>query len=251
MKHAIRLFLCLLLCAVLTGCQASEDFTGHRAEGQAAFTALPARGMLDAYQFVLQQLAFEHVWPDGQDADFDGSIGFIEENFFALCDVTGDGREELIVQFTTADDVHQREAVFTWDAASGTVHQVLSGAPGMVYHPGLALDFWRFGPTLAGDGHTPYTLYRYDAQAGCYALLAEANMWSRSVDIIDFKGDPYPTDIDTEGVGTVFILTRGGVTETVCRRDYDTWLNSVIGTGEPLALPFQPLTEHNIKALAE
>lgn len=333
MKQIIRLILCMLLCAVLTGCQAAKGFSGsrsvsaegfrldytyldqqesatlalnagdalrvelsaaggtvdvtvgqadtapiyegkgltdmaftlnirqggeyriavtrHKASGCAAFTVSAVNRVRRAYQFVLQQLAFEHVWPDGLDAGFDGNIGFIEENLFALCDVNGDGREELIVQFTTADDEHQREVVFAWDGASDTVHRVLSGAPGMAYYPGLALDFWHFGPTLAGDGHQPYDLYRYDVQTGLYVRLAEVNMWSLSVDEVDFKGDPYPTGSDTEGAGTVFILTRDDVTETVCRRDYDTWLASVLGGQESLCLPFQPLTEQNIKTLAE
>lgn len=225
--------------------------TGHRAAGSAAFTVSAANRARKAYQFVLQQLAFEHVWPDGQDAGFDGDIGFIEENHFALCDVNGDGLEELIVQFVTADDEHQREVVFAWDAASDTVHRVLSGAPGMVYYPGLALDFWRFGPTLAGEGHQPYALYRHDAQTGLYVRLAEVNMWSLSVDEVDFKGDPYPTDIDREGAGTVFILTRDGMTETVSQGDYEAWLESVFGGKDNLTLPFQPLTEQNIKAVAE
>lgn len=223
--------------------------TGHSAEGSAAFTVRRSDGARAAYQFVLQQLAFEHVWPDGQDAGFDGSIGFIEENFFALCDVNGDGAEELIVRFVTADDERQAEAVFAWDASSGTARQVLSAAPGAVYFPGLAQAFWRFGPTLAGDGYQPYDLYQFDAAAGEYILLAEVNMWSRSVDTVDFKGDPYPDALDAEGAGTVFILTRNGVTETVCKRDYDAWLSSVFDGAEALILPFQPLTEQNIKAL--
>lgn len=225
--------------------------TGHKAEGSAVFTVHRADGARAAYQFVLQQLAFEHVWPDGADAGFDGGIGFIEENFFALCDVNGDGAEELIVRFITADDEHQQEVVFAWDASAGAVRQVLSAAPGAAYYPGLVQSFWRFGPTLAGEGYQPYDLYQYDASAGAYVLLAEANMWSRSVDTVDFKGESYPEDIDAEGAGTVFILTRSGETETLCRRDYDAWLSSVLGSAEALSLPYQPLTEQSIKNMAE
>lgn len=225
--------------------------TGHDAAGSTVFTVSAADRARKAYQFVLQQLAFEHVWPDGSDAGFDGDIGFIEENCFALCDINRDGAEELIVRFTTADAEHQREAVFAWDAADDAVREVLSGAPGAVYYPGLAQDFWRFGPTLSGDGYQPYDLYQYDTAAGRYVLLAEVNMWSQSVDAVDFKGDPYPADIDAEGAGTVFILTRDGVTETVCRREYEGWLSRVLDGTEALSIPFQPLTEQNIKSLAE
>ncbi len=56
------------------------------------------------------------------------------------------------------------------------------------------------------------------------------NMWSKAVDTVDFKGDPYPDNIDAEGAGTVFILGQGDVVKTVSKSDYEQWLADTMGT---------------------
>ena len=76
-------------------------------------------------------------------------------------------------------------------------------------------------------------------------------MWSKSVDVVDYKGDRYPENIDTEKAGTVFILTRNGVTETVSKKDYEAWLSALIGNNQVLQIPYQALNERNIKSVCE
>lgn len=70
--------------------------TGHDACGSVDFTKVAAESavkaeqqtvpdqsaMYAAYQFVLQQIAFEHIYPDGADTGFDSASGFIEDNHF-------------------------------------------------------------------------------------------------------------------------------------------------------------------------
>ncbi len=229
--------------------QAGSTGGGQSGSGQAAGLGQAER--YAAYQFALQQISFEHVYPDGTDTGFDGVSGFIEDNHFALCDVNGDGRDELIVQFVTAPMAGNMESVYSYQEDGSLIRQ-LAVFPSMKYYDnGMVREDWSHGSALAGDNYWPYNLYRYSEGAGEYVLIAEVNMWSRSVDTVDYKGDAYPEDIDAEQAGTVFILTVDGVTETVSKSEYEAWLSGMLGDAVEMQIPYQPLTEENIKAVCK
>lgn len=202
---------------------------------------------LEAYQFILEQFSFEHIYPDGTDTGFDGSVGFIEDNDFALYDVNGDGLEELIIRFVTAPTEAKLEIVYTFRDGGPAV--ILSAFPEVTYFSNDILqEDWFHGSDLAGEGYWPYNLYRLNCD-GFYELFAEVNMWSRDVDMVNAKGDPYPEDIDRENAGTVFIVTREGKTETISKSDYETWLSSLLEDAQQVTIPYQAMTEENIRNL--
>ncbi len=233
---------------------APEQGAGGVAEGENGASEAVTGGTDEAayasYQFALQQIAFEHIYPDGTDTGFDGVSGFIEDNHFALYDVNGDGEEELIVQFVTAPMAGNVEKVYAYCKEDDSLHELLCVFPSMEYYTdGLVREDWSHGSALAGDGYRPYNLYRYDAESGRYELTAEVNMWSSSMDTVDYKGDPYPEDIDAEGAGTVFIVTRNGFTETLSKSAYEAWLSGMMGGAVKLEIPYQALSEENIRAV--
>lgn len=270
MKKLFCLLLALCLPAAAAGCRAApaggavevpaapplspEAPTDASPEappaGEQAGASLSAEA-LAAYRFALEQIAFEHVYPDGSDTGFESAGGFIEDNHFALWDITGDGREELLVQFVTAPMAGNTESVYTFDEETRELRRILSVFPATTYYSsGIIKEEWSHGSGLAGEEYWPYNLYRYDEERGSCALLAEVNMWSRCVDTVDYKGDPYPEDIDREQAGTVFILTRSGVTETVSKGEYEAWLADLTGGGAAVEIPYQPLSEKAIRALS-
>lgn len=174
--------------------------TGHNACGSVSFTKVTAEpeteaeqknipdqsAMYAAYQFVLQQIAFEHIYP----------------------------------------------AVTYYDN-------------------GLVKEEWSHGSGLEGEDYWPYNLYQYCVDTATYEIIAEVNMWSKAIDTVDYKGDPYPEDIDTENAGTVFILTRNGTTETVSKSDYEAWLSEIMGDAHHIQIPYQSLGEDDIRAVCE
>lgn len=255
MKYFFMLPVTAVLCANLLGCSIARTFDGNKTpdmqeENQSPVTDKSA--MYEAYQFALQQISFEHVYPDGTDTGFDGECGFIEENHFALADINYDGIEELIVQFVTAPMERNIETVYTYNEAENAVHVVLTAFPAVAYYEnGMVKEEWSYGSGLAGEEYWPYNLYQYQADKGTYELIAEVNMWSKAVELVDYKGDPYPEDVDAENAGTVFILTRNGITETVSKSDYEAWLSEVMGDAQLIQVTYQSLSEENIKAVCD
>lgn len=275
-KKAMTMAVAAILCVALTGCPGGSAFRGTKtsdadsfqmdyrvlnqreetslslAEPETDRQKLPDQSAAyEAYQFVLQQIAFEHVYPDGTDTGFDGACGFIEDNHFALLDVNRDGADELIVRFVTAPMAGNIELVYAYNQGENRVERVLAVFPAVTYYDnGLVKEEWSHGSALAGEGYWPYNLYRYQPDTGAYDLLAQVDMWSREAAGADHQGRPYPEDVDGEKAGTVFLLTRNAVTETVSRQDYETWLSGMMEKAQPVSVPYVSLNEENIRAVS-
>lgn len=220
--------------------------------GQETIGSTDPKKCREAYQFALQQIAFEHIYPDGTDTGFDGDSGFIEDNHFALTDINRDGQEELIVQFVTAPMAGNIETVYAYREEDDTMEPLLRVFPAVTYYDnGVVKAEWSHGSALAGEDYWPYDLYRYRQETGTYVLMAQVDMWSREMGAVDAQGNPYPEDVDKEHSGTVFLLTRDGARETVSREAYAEWLEGVTGNAGVLTVPYQGLTEENIRAMGE
>lgn len=222
----------------------TESFLGETEEAE--------NDRLVEFQYALQQIAFEHIYPDGTDTGFDSTYGSIEDNQFAIYDVNGDGVDELIVRFTTAPMAGNTEKIYEFHKADGTVKPILIASPNLTYYSdGTIKEDWSHGSGLAGEDYWPYTLYRYNVAEESFEEIAQVNMWSKAVDTVDFKGDTYPDDIDAEGAGTVFILTHQGIVETISKTEYEKWLSDTVNVSAEIDIPYQALSEENIKAIVE
>lgn len=222
---------------------------GRSARGSVSFVREEkpdSAAMRGAYQFVLQQIAFEHVYPDGRDTGFDSANGFIEENHFALMDVNRDGTEELIVQFVTAPMAGNLETIYAWQGEEFAPEAILTVFPAVTYYDsGLVKEEWSHSSGLAPAGYWPYNLYQYDAETGMYALLASVDMQSRDAE------NAYPAEIDTDNPEMLFIVTQDECEKALTRADYEAWLLEITAGAAPIRPPYQPLTEENIKALCD
>lgn len=235
--------------------------TGHNAQGSTSFSRVSGldadakadtesnAAALEAFQFVLEQIAFEHVYPDGRDTGFDSSY-FIEENHFALYDVNQDGSDELIVQFTTAPMAGNLETIYSYDAEQGCVNEILYVFPAVQYYTnGLIKENWSHSSALAGENYWPYNLYQYHAESGEFVLIAAVDMWDRESEATAYISDPYPSAVDSEDAGVVFFVTQGDSTQTISKSAYESWLSETFGSASPISIPYQPMTEESIKAV--
>lgn len=262
---AYRIFLAAALLAALgTACGQTLPASSDTGSGAASAASSAARSaeqsadgttqtpeMLAAYADALQGLYTEHVFPDGSDSGYAPSFGEIFENQFAVCDVDGDGSDELILSFSTAPMAGMRETVYGYDASAGKLTEELTEFPGMTYYDnGMVQAGWSHNQGLSNGDFWPYTLYTYDAGADCYQEIARVDSWDKSIAETDDQGRAFPTDVDAKGDGVVYLLTEGEEsTKTISQEDYDQWRTDKLGTAAELTIPFQPLTQENLSAL--
>lgn len=171
------------------------------------------------------------------------------ENQFAVCDVDGDGREELVLQYLTANMVAGMRALIYDTDENGGLRLQFSEFPnltfydngaiqaGLSHNQGQAGDFW------------PYTLYVYDPGSDLYRDVGTVDAWSR-----DYRPQNYPADTDTSGTGFVYYVYRDidteyGVLPPVDESEYLLWREEYLAGAAELELPWQSLTAEQIQTL--
>ena len=184
---------------------------------------------------------------------------------FAICDVNGDGKDELITQRNNTYMAGQVERVYDADG-----NELLAEYPVPTYYDnGYVTAGWSHNQGVSGDKLWPYTLYRYDGSAGKYVPEASVDGWDKSIrDTYPAFGDndgdyyidqsviPFPDDIDKDGDGFVYyiITEEGGYApvygEPMDYADYALWAARYLGANR-WDVTYYPLTEKNIALIEQ
>lgn len=261
--------LCLLLC--LTACgEAPRDAlpaapvrdAAAPPEAGAAVPEEPAptedEARRAAFAEVLRTAHDHQVLPDGTQLD-GADIGSVEGNLFAVHDVDGDGREELVLLWQNAAMAGQTETVYGFDAAAGEVRQELRDFPGVIFYEGGAAEApWSHNQGWANE-FWPYTLYQYRPETDTYENMGSVDAWDKTL-----MANGFPRDVDADGDGMVYVLLTDNWDFTchenpaagteywyyeeppVDGAEYLRWRNGVVGDADFLELSFLPLTAENI-----
>lgn len=199
-----------------------------------------------AFQNALMTLLVEGRDPSGAGVIYDGFTDF-DENRFAVCDVDGDGEQELIVIITTAPMAGMVETVYAYDAGDDSLRAEYSSFPGgEFYDNGVIKTGWSHNQGYAGDALWPYTVDRYDPESDSYVRIASVDAWDKAISSTD-----YPTDADTDNSGVVYIITQGenGEPSYMSSADYAEWYDSIFGGAGVMEIEYLTLSEDNIMSL--
>lgn len=170
---------------------------------------------------------------------------------FAICDVNGDGKNELITQRNNTYVAGQVERVYDADG-----NELLAEYPLPTYYDnGYVTAGWSHNQGVSGDKLWPYTLYQYDSSAGKYVQEASVDGWDKSIRDTYLSYDetiiPFPDDVDKDGDGFVYyIITEDGgyapvYGEPMDYADYALWVARYQGANR-VDVTYYPLTEKNI-----
>ena len=170
------------------------------------------------------------------------------ENQFAVCDVDGDGREELLLSLYTTVVAGQGTYVLDYRADTGTLQ----------YSEKLGLDpiFYENGAVLSPSSHNqgfggrfwPYDVYQYNPQADRYTYAGSADAWDREISDQNPDFPTFPEELDVSGSGFLYYLD--GDDTPVDEAVYLQWLEGHTGGTDPCPVQWFSLTEHNISRLS-
>lgn len=244
----------LLLCGLTAyvnplagGIKASESsiVAQDKAEGESR------KEQMAAYSAVLKGIYYQHKYPDGQDCGFNYS-GDVSDNQFAIYDVDGDGKDELIIEITTTCTAGMCVNIYGFDENAHMIQEELREFPGLtIYDNGLIKADWSHNQGLAGE-FWPYTLYQYQLKDDCFAVIGEVDAWDKSIRQIDYEGNVFPDSLDNDGNGLVYFVTMAGEgmgKTMIDDAEYFLWLNEYLDDAQELVLPYKKLTEENIAEL--
>ena len=158
------------------GIKASESsiVAQDKAEGESR------KEQMAAYSAVLKGIYYQHKYPDGQDCGFNYS-GDVSDNQFAIYDIDFDGKEELIIQYTTTYTAGMVEVIYDYDSKTKLLKEELRSFPSLTYYNnGIVSADWSHNQGLAGLGDFwPYTLYQYKQESDTYIEIASVDAWNK------------------------------------------------------------------------
>lgn len=268
MKKQFTAAIALLLTLSLFGCSQKAPAetaapTTAAPETTEAVTTAPAEttaaaqsddsAALAAFRTALQRIRDEHYWPNMEPTDMAIELfepATFDDEQFAIFDVDGDGEKELIVSISDTYSAGMCEAVYSYDPATGGVRLEAQDFPGSEYYPGLIKDISSHNQGYAGDALWPYSIAAYDAGTDTYVYQCYVDAWMKEISDTYFDGTKYPTDIDVNNDGYVYLITdQNGSMTTLSKADYAAWEQEQFGGQAPIDIPWQKMTAGNVSAV--
>ncbi|GIP32807.1 lipoprotein [Paenibacillus sp. J2TS4] len=272
MKKILSLIFSVALCVTLAACSNNEAVNIDGNSGNSPLPASPTApatvtdtpevpdkpvdnldDMYNAYFTALENLIQNHILPDGVD-DSGEQLGDMAENKFAVCDVDNDGREELILLYTTTYQGGWAGYVLAYDAETKKLQMKLREFTLLTFYDnGIIKAGWHHNQGLAGD-FWPYSLYQYVPDSDSYVLVGMVDAWDKNYfrSETDKQNNPYPSDIDKSGTGFVYYIMEAEQydnTHPVDASEYNEWVNAHIGDASKIQIQYMDLTEENISQI--
>lgn len=210
------------------------------------------------YGGVLSQITGVRQLPDGDlDTAFlvDGS-GQMRDNRFAVTDIDGDGREELIVSYSTACMANMFEQIYDYDPVTGKLKVQLTAFPAFTYYDnGFIKAEWSHNQ---GYGELwPFKLYRYDVGNDSYVEAGTVDTWDKAISETWYEDQPFPDALDTDGDGTLYHICREGEEYTCAyedykynKADYEAWYGELMDGAKEVTVPYQPIAYESFQDYA-
>lgn len=224
-------------------------------EGVETNQALYEARIRHQYGGILSQIIAAWQLPDGEldTSSLNDGFGKMADNHFAVTDIDGDGREELIVRYTNACLAGMMEIIYDYDPASGALKRELTVWPSLTYYNNGIIKVEASHNDSRGE-FWPYALYQYQANTDAYLQIGEVSSWDKELVAEWNDGQPFPDKLDTDGDGTLFCIKKEGEGEFY-RRDYedfkydqadvDEWFGGYIAgaptNAKEISIDYQPL----------
>lgn len=200
---------------------------------------------------VLWNACLKGELPDGSKLDWTSSKE-AAENHFAVTDIDGDGKEELLLSWTNASMAGHSFVIY--GCRQGTVYTQFSGFPSLRFYDNAAIEEdWSHNQGWSGR-FWPHYAYRYNPQSDLYEQVGFVEGWDKRV-----VSEGFPDDIDTDGDGLVYDVRPADVDWTIGSRyepermmdgpAYEEWRQSYLNGSQEVEIGLIPLTEENIAAL--
>ena len=218
-------------------------FLAVREQAPAGLAAVTPRN--NAYKDALNNLLLNYQLPLGEDG-----TGISETVYFAIQDIDGDGREELIINYQGSIMARIQEMVYDYDESKEELYREIWDFPDIQFyangyarsdrsHNHSRSDFW------------PYNLYRYNSGTDQYELAYVVTAWDKELSETDAEGNLFPDAVDVSGMGRVYMVedsAAGQASEPMDTADYEKWYGDKLGeyVKNNTVVVWQLLTEENL-----
>ena len=195
-------------------------------------------------------LHFDGTMPDGSDAeDWDGDMS---NDQYAIFDIDGDEKEELIITIGDSYVAGMKEVIYEFDVTSGKMKKEVLLFPSATYFEnGTIQAFASHNQGLGGD-FWPFEIYQYNSKTDTYDYIAYVDAWEKETFPESYDGKAFPEDIDADGNGYVYQIYDSDYNGEGSWMDdpvFHTWLEQWIGSAKEIDFKRIDMTKENINQL--
>ena len=205
------------------------------------------------YKEALENILNKKVLPDGDELITldDSEIPDLSEDTFAICDVDGDGVEELLINHSNAPMVGMTFYMVQYDAEKDVMYTELKDYPGVTFYQNGYVTIQASHNQGKSGEFWPYAIYQYNAETDQYDFVKYIDAWDKEYFPKDVEGNAYQDDIDTSKTGIVYYLYSDLTKETtpVDVKEYDKLVNDTYGKSSKVKIPYQSITAENVAAI--
>ena len=205
------------------------------------------------YSGVLSELTAAWQLPDMEvdTSTLEDGFGEMRDNVFAVTDIDGDGREELMISYTNASMAGMFEVIYDYNPESGQLRQEFLNFPSITYYDNDVIIAQASHNHSRGEDFWPVAFYRYQAERDSYEWIGYADTWSRKWSEI-FDGEenkPFPEELDADEDGILYNIQTGSPDAISYdyedyrynKADYEEWYQSLMAGADEIQIDRQPL----------
>ena len=211
------------------------------------------------YSEVLMQILTDRTDPDGRYFD-DGSQGVdFSRNCFAITDIDGDGRDELIFNFNDTYMAAMREIVYDYDEENDILRTELDDVfPFTTYYSnGYVKEDASHNHTCDPEtrGIWPYSLYEYDEATDSYINIGYVQCWDKLVFPTNYEDEAFPDEFDADGDNLLFFVGYySNETEDVeytymDHEEFEAWEQTMFPDEYKIDIEYHHMTEEEIESI--
>lgn len=197
----------------------------------------------EAYRNALLLLTDNRIFPDGTEADYE------EGSQFAVWDIDGDGREELLISYMAQTMAGMALHVYDYDDAAGRIYEQIREFPFAVFYNNhmIKIDASHNHGNSVMEDFWPYSLYQYDKEADKYQRITSVDAWQK-----EFIAEGFPAEKDGDHNGIVYSLADDeGEKSYLDDTEYQAWINGYLGTAEAVQIDWRSLEKSSIEAVLQ
>lgn len=244
--------------------EGSHNFGEMSGEETAEQEELEKLRIRHQYADVLSQLICTYQLPDGEmlESVYEWNAD-MSDNSYAILDVDGDGREELVISYSTGSMADMFEAVYDYDPKTDTLTQELRVFPWVEYYDNGKLLAYASHNHSYGD-FWPVGLYQYDAGSNTYIQSAYVDTWDKNLweSIYDYETGGqilFPEELDTDHDGILYRIQEGDSEDYLWsersyrsnEEDYQKWYDSHMQGAEKLTVEYKSLSYDNFQSYTQ
>lgn len=164
-------------------------------------------------------------------------------NLFAVTDIDGDGREELIVCYLNGGMAGTFEVVYGYDPIAGELKQEFCYYPTFTYYDnGIICASWSHNPRMAE--FWPIDVYQYDSESDSYMTVGTVDTLEREI-CERWYGKPFPEELDTDGDGVLYRIDNTWSDEyedyKYNQADFEEWFGVYTEGAMTISIDYQPI----------